>query len=127
VEVPTLERGYTVVRLAAGMGLLVAPGLGARLLGRPGERRLGLALGARDLVLAAGTALAPQASPARRSLLAVSAFSDACDAVLALTGRRTGSARVVTTAALLAASVGGAATGAYLAARSSSTNAATTA
>jgi hypothetical protein len=98
--------------LGAGVGLLLAPGLGAQALGRPGARSLSRALGVRDLVLASAALASEPGTRAWRVAVACGAAADGFDAVLCVRGGR-GAMRLPT----IAAALGGAAAGGYLAAR----------
>ncbi|HET7654951.1 MAG TPA: hypothetical protein VFK42_18095 [Acidimicrobiales bacterium] len=109
-----IARAYTGLRFGAGVGLLVAPRLGARLLGDPGERAtFGRLLGVRDLALVAAALATPPKSTARRWAMTACAAADAGDAIVAATNLRRHRRPVA--ALTLATSIAGAATGAWLA------------
>jgi hypothetical protein len=112
-----IARVYTLLRFGAGVGLLVAPRLGARLLGDRRQRpAIGRLLGVRDLALVAAVTASPPGSTRWRRAMGVCAAADAGDAVIAATNL--GRHRRPVAALTLATSVAGAATGAWLAASS---------
>jgi hypothetical protein len=102
-------RIYACSRIAAGTGLVLAPRLGARLLGDPGAGHVTRLLGARDLLLGLGALLAPSGTPAWRRATALCAAADAADALVSATRIRQegGRALGVTLAALAGAATGG--------------------
>jgi hypothetical protein len=109
-----IGRAYTALRLGAGVGLLVAPRLGARLIGDPRQRAaVGRLLGVRDLALVAAVVASPPGSTAWRRAMGVCAAADAADAIVAATNLVRHRRPVA--ALTLATSVAGAATGGWLA------------
>lgn len=108
----SLGRGYGLARVGAGAGLLLAPRLGARLLGDPGATRTVRLLGVRDLLLGIDALLAPPGSRAWRRAMALGAAADAADAVI--TARRSRDREPFARIVLLSA-ITGMATGAWLA------------
>ena len=109
-----IGRSYTALRVVAGLGLLVAPRLGASSLGDPrAPAAFGRLLGVRDLVLAAAVLASPPGSTRWRRAMGACAAADAGDAMVAVANLRRHRRPVA--ALTLATSIAAAATGTWLA------------
>jgi hypothetical protein len=82
----TLVRGFGLLSLGAGIALLAAPGLGARLFGMGERQQIARYLGLRDLVVGAGLV----SGRAPRRWVQARMVADAADAVMLATGLASG-------------------------------------
>ncbi len=88
----TLARGVAYLRVALGAGLVIAPARSARgWVGEdgttPGAQVMGIAVGARDIAVAAGTLRALSRGEDARPWVAASVLCDAADAAANLSRR----------------------------------------
>jgi hypothetical protein len=92
MDARSLAKATAGLRAALGAGLIVAPGISARgWVGKdgttPAAQVMGIAVGARDLALAAGTLRALSRGEDARPWLAGSALCDAADAIATFSRR----------------------------------------